>query len=70
MVVDWALLHNTLIMQYLSSTLEIHINSKYMHVFSEIHPMLAGTKAAKDKIAGAGKRPSGRPKGKDKSKGK
>merc|ERR1712126_734384 len=36
----------------------------------EIHPMLAGTKSAKDKIAGAGKRPSGRPKGKDKSKGK
>merc|ERR1719412_2946231 len=36
----------------------------------EIHPMLAGTKAAKDKIAGVGKRPSGRPKGKDKSKGK
>merc|ERR1719422_2546394 len=34
----------------------------------EIHPMLAGTKSAKDKIAGAGKRPSGRPKGKDKSK--
>ena len=32
--------------------------------------MLAGTKSAKDKIAGAGKRPSGRPKGKDKSKGK
>ena len=32
--------------------------------------MLAGTKAAKDKIAGVGKRPSGRPKGKDKSKGK
>ena len=38
--------------------------------FLEIHPMLAGTKAAKDKIAGVGKRPSGRPKGKDKSKGK
>ena len=42
----------------------------YEFVLSEIHPMLAGTKAAKDKIAGAGKRPSGRPKGKDKSKGK
>ncbi len=37
---------------------------------SEIHPMLAGTKAAKDKSGIAGKRLSGRPKGKDKSKGK
>ena len=42
----------------------------YFKIFSEIHPMLAGTKSAKDKITGAGKRPSGRPKGKDKSKGK
>ena len=40
------------------------------YTFTEIHPMLAGTKAAKEKIGSAGKRPSGRPKGKDKTKGK